>query len=298
MQRLYVLAANGAVYYAASYALLRTGHHAWLGALAVAVAAAYFGFGAYLYRLRSANEWDSRPALLSVGIALCFLTLAIPIQFSGLTITVTWSLQAAVLTWLGFRFSEGRATLGGLLVFCFCVARLLLWDSWIFSDPHSYYPLWNPRFLTAVLTAISLLVSARWSSRVIRKVALAEYFGGHYILLWGLGLEVIGWAERSSAAPNLLSVETVALSILFGLYALVLVAVGVGTRTALNRMTGLGLLGLVIVKLYVFDVWQLNRVYRISAFVALGVLLISTSFLYSRFRQLIESWWKDDAAGA
>jgi uncharacterized membrane protein len=129
-----------------------------------------------------------------------------------------------------------------------------------------------------------------------RPVALLEYFAGQIVLLWGLTMEIIGWAERSTPPQNLLSVETVSISILFGVYAVILVSVGVGTRTAINRIAGLGLIGLVIVKLYLFDVWQLERVYRISAFVALGLLLMGTSFLYSRFRRLIESLWKDDEA--
>jgi len=72
------------------------------------------------------------------------------------------------------------------------------------------------------------------------------------------------------------------------------VSAGVATRTAINRIAGLGLMGLVVVKLYLFDVWQVGRVYRISAFVALGALLLATSFLYSHFRTVIESWWKND----
>jgi uncharacterized membrane protein len=46
----------------------------------------------------------------------------------------------------------------------------------------------------------------------------------------------------------------------------------------------LGLLAAVIVKLYVYDVWLLTRFYRIGAFVALGVLLLAASYLYSRFK--------------
>ncbi len=66
------------------------------------------------------------------------------------------------------------------------------------------------------------------------------------------------------------------------------------TRTVVNRLSGLALLGVVVLKLYLYDVWQLTKLQRISAFVVLGVLLLSTSFLYSRFRALIESMWKDD----
>lgn len=79
---------------------------------------------------------------------------------------------------------------------------------------------------------------------------------------------------------------------------MILVSAGVATRTAINRIAGLGLIGIVVLKLYFFDVWQLGRPYQIAAFVILGILLIATSFLYSHFRRLIETWWKDDKTAA
>jgi uncharacterized membrane protein len=76
------------------------------------------------------------------------------------------------------------------------------------------------------------------------------------------------------------------------------VSIGVTTRTAVNRISGLALIGFVIAKLYLFDVWQLDRVYRIAAFVALGILLISTSFLYSRYRHVLEALLRNDETPA
>jgi len=86
----------------------------------------------------------------------------------------------------------------------------------------------------------------------------------------------------------------VSLSILLAAYALALVAAGVATRTRGNRLLGLALLAVVILKLYVVDVWAMHRVYRIVAFSALGILLLSTSFLYSRFRAKIEALLQDE----
>jgi uncharacterized membrane protein len=57
----------------------------------------------------------------------------------------------------------------------------------------------------------------------------------------------------------------------------------VARRSGVHRLAGLVLTGIVILKLYLYDVWQLGRVYQIIAFVILGILLLSTSFLYSRF---------------
>jgi len=304
VQGLSLLVLSGAVYYSVSYWLLKTHYHSWLGLLAAAVAAAYLAFGAYLYRRRSAESADLRPVLLSLGASLCFLALAIPIQFTGFAITMAWSLQAAAVTWIGLRLKNLRALVAALVLFALVYGRLVSIDTWMYSNGTSYanaqpyLPLWNTRFLTFTIAAVSLFLAAWWASRMSRRIALVEYFAAHAILLWGLSMEVIGWAEKSTPAENLLSVETVAISILFAVYAAILVGVGVATRSAVNRIAGLALIALVILKLYLFDIWQLERIYRISAFVALGILLISTSFLYSRFRGLVEGWWKDDEAGS
>ncbi len=90
--------------------------------------------------------------------------------------------------------------------------------------------------------------------------------------------------------------STVAVSILMACYALALIAAGVATRTAINRLAGLGLMALVVAKLYLVDVWQLSRGFRITAFLGLGALLLLVSYLYSRFRPAIERLLKDRPA--
>jgi uncharacterized membrane protein len=227
-------------------------------------------------------------------VALGFLTLAIPIQFSEYRITMAWSLEGAALTWIGARIQSRRMTFAALAVLGLVAIRLGSIDSWMFSDPASYSAVWNARFLTFVIAAVSCWLSAWWVAE--KEIALIDYAAGNVFLLWGMSLEVIGWAERTTPPQNLLSVETVSISILFAIYALVLVSAGVASKTAVNRIAGLGLIGFVVLKLYIFDVWQLDRIYRISAFVVLGALLLMTSFLYSHFRALIESWWKNDEA--
>ena len=78
-------------------------------------------------------------------------------------------------------------------------------------------------------------------------------------------------------------------------YALTLIMIGVTTHTAFNRILGLGLIGVVIAKLYLSDVWVLSRGYLILAFLGLGVVLLAVSYLYSRYKKVIEKLWKDDA---
>ena len=293
-----IFALNGILFYALSYNLLSTPHHIWLGPLAAGVAAVYLAFGIFLHRQAAETSTDNRPVLLALGVAFSFLTLAIPIQFTGFTITIAWAMQAAALTWIAYRLNSTRAIIGALVVFGLVALRLLVFETETLPDPSTYSLLWNSRFFTFAVSAVAMLLASFWSSKIFEPVALATYFSGNIFLLWGLCLEIFGWAARSASPENRLSVETISISILFAVYAVILVSVGVATRTAINRISGLGLIGIVILKLYFFDVWQLSRPYQIAAFVVLGILLLSTSFLYSHFRRLIESWWKDDQTSA
>jgi len=63
-------------------------------------------------------------------------------------------------------------------------------------------------------------------------------------------------------------------------YALLLVGGGAAWRHAPSRLIGIGLIGVVVLKLYLYDVWLLGALYRMAAFAILGVLLLAASFLY------------------
>jgi uncharacterized membrane protein len=286
-----VLALNAVAYYAAAYNLLVTDNRAYLGLFTVALAGLYLAMSMQLWRHLPQDTRDSRPVLLSLGVALTLITLAAPIQFTGYRITIGWAVEAAALTWIGKRARSERLIIAALCVFGLVLIRLWTIDSWIYMRPE-YRALWNGRFITFLVAAAALWASAYWIGAGIR--AVAAYIAGHVVLMWGLMLEVTGWAERTAAPQNLTNLESTSISILMAVYALVLVAAGVVTRTLINRVLGLGLIGLVVAKLYLYDVWLLVRVYRIAAFAVLGALLLITSYLYSHYREKIESWWKDE----
>jgi uncharacterized membrane protein len=150
----------------------------------------------------------------------------------------------------------------------------------------------NQRFLTFAVTAIGLFVAAKFFSE--RAMALVSYVAGHLVTLMALGLELGSWVQQSVAPGDQFQTITVSISILMAFYALMLITLGVATKTSVNRVLGLVLMALVVVKLYLSDVWELGYLFKIVAFVGLGVLLLTVSYLYSRFRPVIEKLWKDD----
>lgn len=283
-----VLALNGLLFYAAAYLSLHAAYQEWMGLMAVAVGTVYLAFGLLLYRKTRAEE--DPLILLSLGMAAAFIALAIPIQFSGFSIAMGWAILAAALTWIGWRLNRTVAVVAGLVVFALSALSVTFVAAATHLDVNSYSLIFNERFFSFAVLSVALQLSAYWSRRIDIAYARVEFIAGHIAMLIGLSLEVLDWAKRSARPENLSSVETIGITILFAVYAIVLVSIGVASRSYLSRLAGLVLTAIVIAKLYILDVWQLSRVYQIIAFVILGVLLLSTSFLYSRFKNLIVEW--------
>lgn len=67
------------------------------------------------------------------------------------------------------------------------------------------------------------------------------------------------------------------------LEAAALVALGFWRKSALVRWQALVLIAVTVAKVFVYDLWRLEREHRIISFLALGMLLLVVSFLYQRY---------------
>lgn len=74
------------------------------------------------------------------------------------------------------------------------------------------------------------------------------------------------------------------LTVAWGLLGLSLLGAGFAARERSLRVEGLALFLVCILKLFLYDLRNLETVYRILSFVALGLILLSVSWIYSRFR--------------
>ena len=86
-------------------------------------------------------------------------------------------------------------------------------------------------------------------------------------------------------APNwqdLRVLRNFSFSALYMAYGAALMAVGFWRRSAFLRWQALVLLALTIGKVFTYDVWELEKGYRIISFIVLGVLLLAISFVYQR----------------
>lgn len=80
------------------------------------------------------------------------------------------------------------------------------------------------------------------------------------------------------------------LTIAWGAQAVATLAAGFLARERILRLAGLALFGLCILKLFLYDLRNLETLARIVSFIVLGLVLIAASWLYMRFREKIQRY--------
>ena len=80
------------------------------------------------------------------------------------------------------------------------------------------------------------------------------------------------------------------LTVAWGIEGVALLGAGFPLRDRTLRLTGLALFLVCVGKLFLYDLRALETLYRILSFFVLGVILVSVSWLYTRFRNLIQRY--------
>ncbi len=289
---------NFIFYFALSLILLR-GERGWLPGFTLLLGL-FCGTLAYtIYRRNPASRPLSSTAL---GLGLGLLTLTVPLQFrDSVWVTLLWSGEFVVLLVLSARLPE--LAYYGYGVFVLAVGRLLLVDTRV--DLVSFRPVLNQRVLAyAGVIAASYLAAyllRRRPSRPETAGAAAPFLvAANVLTVLLLSLEVWDFFARQLADLTarasghelfLRGAQNLSLTAVWALYALVLLALGIRQRSQALRLGALALLGLATLKLFLYDVWALSLLYRVIAFVGLGLLLIVSAYLYQRYSRAIRGFF-------
>ncbi|MDP5171162.1 MAG: DUF2339 domain-containing protein [Bacteroidia bacterium] len=108
----------------------------------------------------------------------------------------------------------------------------------------------------------------------------------HSVLLWILCSELIHWMDFLGDAEK--QSYKLGISILCGLYALLLIGLGIWKAKQHLRIAAIALFGVTLVKLFFFDIAHMDTITKTIVFVSLGVLLLIISFLYNKYKHLID----------
>jgi uncharacterized membrane protein len=285
---------NAGVYFLQIYAMYEEIDKNVTAWFALALAAVYI-FLSRQRRRQSPGGGAASLQLLHLALAIGFITIAIPIRLDAHWITIGWFVEAGMLLWVANRirseFLNGFAA--GVLVLG--IARLLLFDNF-----YSTRLIFNSRMATHAVAIAVLAVVARYGSKrndergqiaaasaivalnVLALVALSREVSDYYAQRMSVVRPRLGQWSRSDwlTFREMEIARDFTYSALWMGYGAILMVIGFWRRSAFVRWQGLLLIAATIVKVFVYDVSQLDRGYRILSFIVLGVLLLAISFAY------------------
>jgi uncharacterized membrane protein len=141
------------------------------------------------------------------------------------------------------------------------------------------------RYVCFLFTALSLIANRMW----MRRAILTDYYSViyslmlHLTILWILSSEMLNIMDLAGNSHN----YRFGLSILSGVYALMLIGLGISGRKRYLRIAAIALFGATLIKLFFYDISKLDTVMKTLLFLALGVLMLIISFLYNKYKNYL-----------
>jgi Predicted membrane protein (DUF2339) len=264
------------------------------------VGAAWAIFGALLYELKDDFRLQSY-FLFALGAAAAFLTNVIHphAPISALAITLAVGYQAAFRR---DRVLQIGATTATALFSALLVYRLvptaeqsLAWMalSVVFLLHERVLTMHEFRAAGSALAALAFLATLiQQPSLAVSLTVVAGLYAAQ--LLMHLSRFELEETLFSIAGTLLLSIILYGrvsgglLTVAWGCQGLVLLAAGFPLGQRVLRLQGLALFFTCILKLFLYDLRNLETLYRILSFVALGVILLGVSWVYTRYQDQIK----------
>ena len=288
----WLLLINPYAFFATSYFLLNGNHHDWMGVFAIGMALVYAGAAKLLLDRRATTRAEM---LLLIGVALTFVTLAIPIQLKSNWITIAWAVEGVAILWTGIEMKSQRLRAIAHALFALAILKLVFWDTpW--GGRAAFAPVVNKYFLSSLFVIVCLFGAALIYEKLGERMQIAARIFQIVLLVVGLimlwylmTIETYTYFAARAALQKTAEgyqhehwLGQMALSVLWSIYAAALAAVGFVRRSPAIRWAALSLFGLTVVKVMLVDIAVLQQLYRIIAFLVLGLLLLVVTWGYHK----------------
>ncbi|HLY61257.1 MAG TPA: DUF2339 domain-containing protein [Terriglobia bacterium] len=243
-------------------------------------------------------ERDRRMKMAQIHCHLGTITMAAVMRFElDLDwVAAAWSALILVFVLMAWRFKRRVFLHQGLLLGAAVFSRTILHNFY----ERSYFPpptFWSGQFATVgttiVLIFLSLLAAFRLElpapstqtagrgkikrmlSGLNRRPEQAFFFANFILLTYFLYLELRPYGMATAA---------------WGAEAVAVFLFALAVKERSFRLSAMGLLLACVGKIILVDVWRLAPRDRYLTFIALGVALLSVSFLYTRFREVLQGY--------
>jgi uncharacterized membrane protein len=283
------------------------------GLLAIAAGSMYWLIPRLLRRQQPGATEQAVGGLLA-GAGNIALMLGLLCQSDSRLVLVLWTLDATVIWAGGFWFDKRaiRWYAAGLALVMVCGRAIH--DGSALDGP--YQLVVNSRFGSlALVAALFFAAGGIYRKATGGKQKVSEQFLSLFnsklgeldesvldpllgvlanlVLLTAISFEIQSWYAAAIAAgynpfSDMHMAEMATYSIVWAIYAALIVAAGFALRYPLFRLLGLVAFGLILIKVFFIDLESLRWLPRVLALAVLGLTLMGVSMLYQKFASRME----------
>ncbi len=237
------------------------------GTLALALSAFYYYEGS-----RSEKKNILELAWSFMSLSIFFLTVAIPVFFKTNWSTCAWAIEGTAILSLGRK--EKVLKIFPLVLLGIAVFKMVFIDYFILDT--------FPFFFNSIITMAAVFLGAKFTSKAEDEnkylTTGLSILGGGLLFIF----TITGTNKFFEEFSYLDEMRSLVYSILWGIYALVLFAMGIAKENYNVKRAGFGIALLTILKVFFVDTSSLETIYRFLSFVVLGIILLTISFIYQK----------------
>jgi hypothetical protein len=287
------------------------------GLVAIAAGGLHWLIPRILKRTAAQDSSDRAIAGLLTAAGNVTLMLGFACQWDTRLVLITWTIDPALIWAAGFWLNHeptrwyaallAIAVVGGRAVYVVCNDSAL-------DGP--FQLLLNLRFISlALVSALYFAVGGIYRRRRLHELSHvqrsteenvpSQYLSAdvkpdesfldpllgilaNSVMLVAISLEIHSWFRAAAVAgqtpfPDMQMAEMATYSIVWAIYAALMVAVGFAISYKLFRILGLAAFGVILAKVFFIDLESLRWLPRVLALAVLGMMLLGVSMLYQKF---------------
>lgn len=205
---------------------------------------------------------------------------------------------AAALTYLNLKKIKSKElAIANLAINVFVILAFLTQGLYILSELREAYISQSDkyfssetinisiRYIAIAFFALLIIVCYQLSKSELFKLKFRTAFDYllYIAILWVLSSELLQLLQLNGLENG----YKLGMSILWGVYSLFLISMGLWKNKKHLRIGAIVLFGITLIKLCFYDLSSLGTISRTIVFISLGILLLIISFLYNKYKHLI-----------
>ena len=140
----------------------------------------------------------------------------------------------------------------------------------------------NVPFVAALLFPVAVFVVSQRVASALRLAKTPLELYGHLLVVILLGFEIHGVVELWEGFDKNDRIATALISVAWAVYAFAVLWLGMKYEKSAWRWFALALLAVTLIKVLLFDMARVHKIWRVVSFAVLGALLMVCSYVYVR----------------